>query len=270
MNSVSLLIRIVRRVFVDEAPLMAVLVTYLKLSLKALNTTCIAGAAAVDLDMPQGLVLHTNDLQGQLCGRLLSLRLPLVAVKGLVTSDTSRKSWSEAVALDFDIALDSFTSPKTSDNPQSAFLHEQDVLTQRGQYLLGQLTEARINFGRKPHAADRNGQRRPSHRVHRNDLYLPPLVLPQFRRVQKANVQQQQQQQPSPALRWSRLSHMSESDGENVSEVERDARLARSRIFAPTAADYVDGSEPSDDESDDTDLTDSGSWESEWSANPGE
>lgn len=248
---------------------MIILVTYVKLSLKALNVTCLAGAAAVDLDVSKGLTLHTNDLQGQLCGKSLSLRLPVASVKALVTLDTSRKSWSEAAAMDLDFALDWFTSPKTSCNPQGTFLHEQDLLTQRAQYLLSQLAEARLNFGGKSHVSGRSGRRRPPHRVHRNDLYLPPLLLPRFGRVQNSGVQRQQQY-PSPLPRWSQLSQLSESDGENISEADRDARLARSRIFQPIPTSNVDDSEPpiSDDESDDADLTDDGSSESSWSASP--
>lgn len=255
---------------IEETFLMIILVTYLKLSLKALNFTCVAGAAAVDLDVPQGVTVHTNDLQGQLCGKTLGLRLPLACVKGLVTSDTSRKSWSEAASLDFDITLDSFTCPKSEHNPQSTFLHEQDLLTQRAQHLLDQLTEARANFGNKPHASGRSGRHHPPHRVHRNDLYLPPLVLPRFSRVQNSSGRRQQQH-ASPLLRWSQLSHLSESDGENISEADRDARLKRSRIFPPIVANYVDDSEASiSDESDDADLTDDESSESEWSASPEE
>ncbi|KAG6372334.1 hypothetical protein JVT61DRAFT_7774 [Boletus reticuloceps] len=245
--------------------------TYVKLSLKALNATCLAGAAALDLDVPKGLTLHTNDLQGQLCGKFLSLRLPHASAKALVTSGASRRSWSEAAAMDFDIALDSFTCPKTDHGPQSTFLHDQDFLTRRVQYLLSQLTEAQVSFGAKPHASRRAGRRRPPHRVHRNDLYLPPLILPRFNHIQSSSVQRQRQY-PSPLLRWSQLSHLSESDGENVSEAERDARLARSRVFQPIPGSNVDDSEPpiSDDESDDADLTDGGSSESEWSPSPAE
>ncbi|KAF8135489.1 hypothetical protein EV363DRAFT_1395990 [Boletus edulis] len=235
--------------------------TYVKLSLKALNATCLAGAAALDLDVPKGLTLHTNDLQGQLCGKLLSLRLPHASAKALVTSGASRRSWSEAAAMDFDITLDSFTCPKTDHGPQSTFLHDQDFLTRRVQYLLSQLTEAQVSFGAKPHASWRAGRRRPPHRVHRNDLYLPPLILPRFNRIQSSSVQRQQQY-PSPLLRWSQLSHLSESDGETT----------RSRVFRPIPGSNVDDSEPpiSDDESDDADLTDGGSSESEWSPSPAE
>lgn len=269
MNSVSLLIQIVSRIFVDMTYLTIILVTYVKLSLKALNITCLAGAAAVDLDVPKGLTLHTNDLQGQLCGKLLSLKLPLASVKALVTSDTSRKSWSEAATIDFDIALDSFTCPETSHNPQRAFLHEQDLLTQRAHHLLSQLAEARVNFWGEPHGSGRSGRCRPPHRVHRNDLYLPPLIPPRFSRVQSSGVQRQRQH-PSPGPRWSQLPHLSESDGETISEADRDARLARSRIFQPISASNVDDSEPSmsDDESDDADLTDGRSSESDWSSSP--
>ena len=271
VNSVSLSIQIVSWLFVEMTPLMIMLVTYLKLSLRALNATCLAGATAIDLDIPKGLTLHTNDLQGQVCGRFLSLRLPLASAKGLVALDTSRTSWSEAAAMDFDIALDCFTCPKTNHNPQRTFLHEQDLLTKRAQHLLSQLTEARGSFEGRPHASGRNGRCRPPHRVHRNDLYLPPLILPQFSRVHNSSVQRQQQD-PSPLPRWSQLSHLSESDGENISEADRDARLARSRIFQPIPAGNVDNSEPSvsDDESDDADLTDGESLDSEWSASPGE
>lgn len=240
------------------------LVTYVKLCLRALNATFLAGTAAVDLDVPKGLTLHTNDLRGQVCGRFLTLRLPHASVKALITLDTSRKSWSEAAAMEFDIALELFTCPKTSHNPQSTFLHEQDILTQRAQYLLNQLTEAQVSYDGRSHASRRSGRR------HRRGLYLPPLILPRFSRVQNTNVQQQKQH-PSSRPRQSRLPQMSESDGEDVSEADRDARLARSRIVRPFPTSNVDDSEPSfsDDESDDADLTDGGSSDSEWSAGPG-
>lgn len=268
MNSVYLLIQIVSEIFIGVTPLTIILVTYVKLSLRALNATCLAGAAAVDLDVPRGLTLLTNDLRGQFCGKFLTLRLPLVSVKGLVTLDTSQSAWSEAAAMDFDIALDSFTRPKTKHNSQGTFLHEQDLLTQRAQYLLSQLTEARAGFWGKPYSSGSTG-RRPPHRVHRNDLYLPPLTIPRFSRLQHSSIQRQQQY-PSPIPRWSELSHLSESDGENISEADRDARLARSRIFQPSPASNVDPElSMSDDESDDTDLTDGGSSDSELSTSPG-
>ncbi|KIJ61338.1 hypothetical protein HYDPIDRAFT_177084 [Hydnomerulius pinastri MD-312] len=241
--------------------------TLVKLSLKALNATCLAGTAAVDLELPQGLSLHTNDLQGQLCGKLLSLRLPSASLKTLVTSGSSRKSWSEAAAIDFDVNVESYSSPKTKDNPQGTFLHGQDTLTQRAQYLLGQLKQTQEDFRGKHHPSAPRRRPRPTHRVHRNDLYLPPLTLPQFHRVQPSNAQQQPQQQahPSPGPRWSRLSHLSESDGENIAEADRDARLARSRILRPIAVNHADDDKQSisDDESDNEDLTDTGSSESD-------
>ncbi|KAG9316547.1 hypothetical protein JVU11DRAFT_2597 [Chiua virens] len=242
--------------------------TYLKISLKALNATCTAGATALDLDVPRGFSMHTNDLQGQLCGKSLSLRLAPSSAKALVALDTSRKSWLEATALDFDIVLDLFTSPKTHSKSQGTFVHEQDLLTQRAQYLLSQLAEVRANFMTRPPASGRSARRRPPHHVHRNDLYLPLLSLPRFSRVQEPRVQRQQKH-PSPGPHWSQLSHLSESDGENISEAERDARLARSRIFPPIVTDLAD-SEPStsEDESDDADITDDGSSESEWSTSP--
>ncbi|KAF9227418.1 hypothetical protein BS17DRAFT_747957 [Gyrodon lividus] len=242
--------------------------TFVKLSLKALNATCLIGTAAVDLDLPQGLTLQTNDLQGQLCGKLVSLRLPLASLKTLVTSSIARKSWSEAAVIDFDIELESYTSPETKGNPQSAFLHEQDMLTQRAQYLLSQLKKAEDNFRGGQNDSGSCRRPRPSHRVHRNDLYLSPLILPQFHREQG----QQRQQHHGPLPRLSRVSHLSESDGENISEADRDARLAQSRILRPIAADYGDHYEQSmsDDESDNADLTDTESSESEWSTHAAE
>ncbi|KAF9241526.1 hypothetical protein BU15DRAFT_87119 [Melanogaster broomeanus] len=243
--------------------------TFVKLSLKALNATCLAGTAAVDLNLPQGLTLHTNDLQGQLCGKLVSLRLPLASLKTLVTSNPARKSWSEAAAIDFDLEVESYTSPKTKENAQNTFLHGQDVLTQRAQYLLGQLKKAEDNFRSRQQAPGPCRRRRTSHRVHRNDLYLPPLTLPQFHRMQSSNIEQQR---PGSLPHWSQFSHLSESDGENIAEVDRDARLAQSRILRPILAGYVDHHEQSlsDDESDDADLTDTGSSESDWSTHSGE
>ncbi|KAH7888759.1 hypothetical protein F5I97DRAFT_2055646 [Phlebopus sp. FC_14] len=244
--------------------------TFVKLSLKALNATCLAGTVALDVSLPRGLTVHTNDLQGQLCGKILSLRVPVASLKSLVTSGSSRKVWSEAAAADFDVNVESYASSQLMGNPQKKFLHVQDALTQRAQYLLSQIQKAREIFRGRPCTSALRRDPRPSHQIHRNKLYLPSLTLPHFHLVPHPSVPQQQRQLTS-SRHWSQLSHMSESDTENISEADRDARLARSRIL-PIVDHQVDDNEQSvtDDESDNEDLADTGSSESDWSSSTAE
>ncbi|KAH7927135.1 hypothetical protein BV22DRAFT_1193843 [Leucogyrophana mollusca] len=234
-------------------------VTFVKFSLSALNVTWLAGLTAVDLSLPRGLILHTNDLEGHLHGKVVNLHLPYASLKLLVTSGSSRKLWSEAAEFAFDFNLDLYTAPKWSGstNEQAKFIREQDTLTHRAQYLFDQLV------GDSPESSFR-------HPTHQSGLHLPPLRLP---RLSQAPRREDQSSQRKPQIRnmktrWSRVSHLSESEGEeHISEADRDARLRKSRLAAPVTLHGIDDNEQSvsGDESDDEDLTDTGSSDTDWS-----
>ncbi|KAG0707320.1 hypothetical protein DFH29DRAFT_995117 [Suillus ampliporus] len=235
-------------------------VTFIRFSTGHVNATWSAGATAVNLSIPSGFSVHTNDLEGQFCGKLTSVRLPLASLKILLSSNDSKTTWCEAADLSTDINLDIYKSPKTRDLSQMDFIEGQDELTCRAQYLLDEVERARrasVPDNRQSLQRSRSGH-------HRNGLYLPPPRLPRFRRA-KPHPPTPLTSVPhskSSATWWPRLSQLSESDGEeNISEAERDARLARSRLAPPTA---VDDMSVSGEESDDEDLTDTESSTSGW------
>ncbi|KAG1858104.1 hypothetical protein F4604DRAFT_1684988 [Suillus subluteus] len=238
-------------------------VTFIRFSTSHVDATWSAGATAVNLSIPSGFSVHTNDLEGQFCGKLTSVRLPLVSLKILLSSRDSKTSWCEAADLSTDINLDVYRSPKVRNPSQMDFMKGQDELTHRAQHLLDEVERAR-----KASLSDnRQSLQRTHSSHHRNGLYLPPPRLPHFCRVKP--------HPPAPltsvahskstAAWWPQLSHLSESDGEeNISEADRDARLARSRLAPPAAVD--DDISVSGEESDDEDLTDTESSISGWSS----
>ncbi|KAG1765509.1 hypothetical protein EV702DRAFT_1283104 [Suillus placidus] len=238
-------------------------VTFIRFSTSHVDATWSVGATAVNLSIPSGFSVHTNDLEGQFCGKLTSVRLPLVSLKILLSSRDSKTSWCEAADLSTDINLDIYRSPKVHNLSQMDFMKGQDELTHRAQHLLDEVERAR-----KAYLLDnRQSLQRTRSSHHRNGLYLPRPRLPHFCRVKP--------HPPAPltsiphskstAAWWPRLSHLSESDGEeNISEADRDARLARSRLAPPVAVD--DDISVSGEESDDEDLTDTESSISGWSS----
>ncbi|KAG2036116.1 hypothetical protein BDR03DRAFT_898980 [Suillus americanus] len=238
-------------------------VTFIRFSTSHVDSTWSVGATAVNLSIPSGFSVHTNDLEGQFCGKLTSVRLPLASLKILLSSRDSKTSWCEAADLSTDINLDMYRSPKIRNLSQMDFMKGQDELTHRAQHLLDEVERAR-----KASLSDnRQSLQRTRSSHHRNGLYLPPPCLPYFCRatphppVPLTSVAHSK----STAAWWPQLSHLSESDGEeNISEADRDARLARSRLAPPTAVD--DDISVSGDESDDEDLTDAESSISGWSS----
>ncbi|KAG1839020.1 hypothetical protein DFJ58DRAFT_813100 [Suillus subalutaceus] len=238
-------------------------VTFIRFSTSHVDATWSAGATAVNLSIPSGFSVHTNDLEGQFCGKLTSVRLPLVSLKILLSSRDSKTSWCEAADLSTDINLDVYRSPKVRNLSQMDFMKEQDELTHRAQHLLDEVERAR-----KASLSDnRQSLQRTRSSHHRNGLYLPPPRLPHFCRVKPHPPAPLTSVAPSKstAAWWPQLSHLSESDGEeNISEADRDARLARSRLAPPAAVD--DDISVSGEESDDEDLTDTESSISGWSS----
>ncbi|KAI6040347.1 hypothetical protein EDC04DRAFT_2894324 [Pisolithus marmoratus] len=237
--------------------------TFVKLSMKTVNVTFLAGFAAVDVDLPRGLSIHSNDLQGRLCGKFVVLRFPLVNLKALITSDSFRKSWSEAAFLEFDSNLEIYSS-KPNGRAQSNFIQSQDALTRRAHHLLCQVKEAREHFHNNRTAV--GYRRRPfSPSDHIKDLYLPQLTLPTFC-TPTFTLEDHQEAGASYFTRWSRLPHLSESEDEKLSEAGRDARVARNRILRPAAAQNDDAELTiSDEESDNEEVSDLTSSGSEWS-----
>ncbi|KAH7913899.1 hypothetical protein BJ138DRAFT_527505 [Hygrophoropsis aurantiaca] len=233
-------------------------VTFVRFSLGVLNVTWLARLTAVNLTLPRGLSVHTNDLEGNYCGKVISLRLPYASLKVLLTPGTSRKVWTEAAEFVWDVNLDLYSPCRWAGttNEQAKFLQEQDAATQRVQLLFNQFMKY------WPASTFRQTN-------HRNGLHLPPLRPPRFsHKTWPEDHSSAQLQSAHAKSRWSKVAHLSESEGEeNISEAVRDARLRKSRLAIPTPLRGVDDNEQSvsGDESDDEDLTSSDSSDSECS-----
>jgi hypothetical protein len=206
-------------------PLINLSVTFVRFSTGPVDATWSAGATAVNLSIPSGLDVHTNDLDGQFCSKLTSVRLPFASLKVLLSSSTSKATWCEAAHLAGDINMDIYRSSKTRNPSQIDFIRGQDEPTHRAQYLLDQVERAR----RASFPDNRRSLQRKRPGLHYNGLYLPSPRLPHFRRA-KPHTSAPLTNVPHPtstSARWLHLSHLSESEGEeNISEADRDARLA--------------------------------------------
>jgi hypothetical protein len=216
------------------------IVTFLKLTVDAVEVTWLAGYAAIALSLPKGLTFSSNDRPGRFHRKATSLCLPNFSVKVLITGGSERDIWLEAAELVGDAYLDVYMSPvgwRDSAQAQADFIQVQDELTGRARTMFEAFeSEKPIHmFGRSLNAIMPNlatyHLRLPDHHVHRSGIYLPHPRL--------SNIPSHQKPPASPKAptgdfmatktnRWSaRLSQLSESDGEEgVSEADRDARLA--------------------------------------------
>jgi hypothetical protein len=114
------------------------LVTFLKLTIDALEVTWVAGHAAVALSFPEGLKLSSNDRPGRFHRKSFSLSVPKVSTKVLVTGGSESNTWLEAAELVADAYLDMYLSPlgwRDSAQAQADFVQSQDGLTGRARLM---------------------------------------------------------------------------------------------------------------------------------------
>ncbi|KAF7969728.1 hypothetical protein HWV62_26142, partial [Athelia sp. TMB] len=237
-------------------------VTFMKLAVSAVNLTWLAGNAAVEIVVSSGVTLETNDLASDFYRKVMSICIPQVTLKVLVTNNAQHRSWLEAVDAKLDVNIDLYSAPagwRESARLQNEFIKIQDVPTGRAKLMKESwLHDCRGN--------------------HKNGLHLPQPRL-------SRKVEAREKRQPSLSRQGdgherdaSQLrghsSRVSDSDGEEgVSEADRDARLAQSRTFSPPAhqpnstLEREQQSMSSGDESDDEDLTDGGTSDGDWSDN---
>jgi len=118
------------------------LVTFLKISLNALDAIWLAGHAALEVSLPCGLSLEMNDLAGTYYRRVTSLRVPQVCLKVLITTPSGRHTWLEAAQFASDASLDIYSAPagwRESGRVQADHILSQDVLTGRAKFLFDTL-----------------------------------------------------------------------------------------------------------------------------------
>jgi hypothetical protein len=117
-------------------------VTFLKITVRAVDVTWKAGLAAMVVRLDQGLKFDSNDLGAHHYRRVTSIRIPHISSKVLLTASAERNVWLEAAEIVFDAYLDIYSAPKghrLTTRAQLAFVEEQDRPTGRAKRMFNQL-----------------------------------------------------------------------------------------------------------------------------------
>ncbi|KAJ6586994.1 hypothetical protein DFH09DRAFT_241649 [Mycena vulgaris] len=234
--------------------------TFLKLSVAALDVTWRVSRAVFLLSLPSGLKADINDLGGKFHRKLSSLRIPRLCVKFLLRSLSEHRRWLEVSELETDAYLDVYASPRgwqRMAEEQAKFIKQQDLPSGRAERMF-----AGLKLGKNAHFP------------HQNGVFLPQPSLSSHRRYRSTDRLPSSARSPERhgerGAPWLKLSHLSESDsGEDVRDIERDARLAKTRSETPIPPPK---NEPEDDqtlsegdESDTEDLSEGTSSDDNWS-----
>ncbi|KAK0460992.1 uncharacterized protein EV420DRAFT_1746434 [Desarmillaria tabescens] len=230
-------------------------VTFVKVRLSSVHVTWKAGDAAAIISLPEGLRLDNNNLGGRFHRQLTSIRVPVASVKMLLHSLSNR--WLEAGETTLDAYIDIYTSPVNWKNlaaAQESFVTEQDDLTGRAAKMMEQFRPSDI--GDSSHTFP----------AHRNGVCIPqPLSRSRERRMHRPSWGDNAYRRKNASI-WPDSRPLSESEEElAVSEADRDARLAQSRVDSLMSPVREEDQDMSDgDESDNEDLTDGESSDSDW------
>jgi hypothetical protein len=117
---------------------MNIQVTFLKISLHALDAIWLAGHAALEVSLSRGLALEMNDLAGRFHRKVTNLRIPQIYFKILITASSGRHSWLEAARFASDANLDIYSAPngwRESGREQAEYIRAQDAVTGRAKFL---------------------------------------------------------------------------------------------------------------------------------------
>ncbi|KAK0212569.1 hypothetical protein DFS33DRAFT_1370154 [Desarmillaria ectypa] len=238
-------------------------VTFMKVRLSSVHVTWKAGDAAGILSLPEGLRLDNNNLGGRFHRQLTSIRIPVACVKMLLHHLSDR--WLEAGEMIVDAYIDMYTSPVNWRNmaaAQESFVKEQDALTGRIGKMMEQLRL--FDFGDSSHTFP----------THRNGVHIPQPLSPSRKHCIHGPSWGDAVYQRKNASMWPDSQPLSESEEElGVSDADRDARLAQSRVDSLMSPVHEEDQDMSDgDESDNEDLTDGessdGDWVEEETSNP--
>jgi hypothetical protein len=257
------------------------IVTFLKVSVDALDTTCHIGKVALQFCAPKGIRIEGNDLAGRSYRKVVSVRLRQGSLKVLVTSSPEQYVWLEAAHADFDTCLDLYDAAagwRSAAQAQADFLMAEDAPTGRAESLIPfhgfaeRLTLPRgtsfllsTRFNLKCHlpAVEHHGA---------GKLYLTELQLPIMPYSQEDALSAGNEFITLPQFS-TEDDYFDSDDDERIPEVMRDAQLAwvktcrscsstenlysNSRLLAtiPLPQPSDDSSMSSGDESDNEDLT---------------
>ena len=114
-----------------------------------MDLTWKAGLASMVVCFEHGLKFDSNDLGAHHYRRVLSIRIPHISSKVLLTASIERNVWLEAAEIIFDAYLDIYLAPKghrLTTRAQSTFVEEQDRLTGRAKRMFDSLRHrSRLN-----------------------------------------------------------------------------------------------------------------------------
>ncbi|EJD45633.1 hypothetical protein AURDEDRAFT_165486 [Auricularia subglabra TFB-10046 SS5] len=244
-------------------------VTFLKVTLASVDVACKASRACLHASLAGGLELSMNDMAGKTYRRHIGLRVPVCILRCLVSVRDDAHHWLEAAALKLDVFIDVYQAPTgwaAHARAQREYVATQDAPTRRAPFLY------------------QSGHEQSSRLAsYCSTLFLPHPQLPVLDSPPEvatthvsshASFGRLSRMADSPRTRRSAVEELrdhSGDDDEDISEADRDARIARSRPVTPrsTRIAYVDvdnDSMSSGDESDDgDDSLDELSSDSEWS-----
>jgi hypothetical protein len=212
------------------------LVTFYKVSVESVDITWKAGSAAVVVSLPEGIKVNTNDLAADHYRKVVSLRVPHITTKVLVTSQIPGASWLEAGEVVSDAYIDVYSAPKdylTLNAAQVVFVEEQDRTTGRVKRMVDGLQgRSDGNLGTQCNntsnvtvlnktSTDAAG--------HRNGVFVPRPMLPNADHRPVLRPAKVERRAGERAANWriSSLAHNSDSDEDDgMSEADRDARIA--------------------------------------------
>ncbi|EAU91786.1 hypothetical protein CC1G_04554 [Coprinopsis cinerea okayama7 len=246
-------------------------ITFYKIGVASAELVWKTPTAALVVSLEEGIKFASNDLASNHYRKVISLQIPRINVKVLVTSVSSRgTSWLEAGEVVADAYLDIYDVPKdyrAQNKAQTDYVEEQDQLTGRVKRMLADLRR-RDRYTTDPATSDDTSN-------HAGSMFLPQPLLPTSRRPQPkpraVNLNRHSSshsRRRQPSWRPSTLGHFSDSDGDDaLSEADRDAHVAKARFSVTRLPlqEREDDSMSSGDESDDADLTDGDSLNSDWS-----
>ncbi|KAI0314094.1 hypothetical protein OF83DRAFT_1165342 [Amylostereum chailletii] len=222
-------------------------VTFLKVSLGAIDLIWETDRAAVQISLPEGLSIDMNDLAGKTYRKVTSLRLPKAMCR-LLQRPLGRDRWVEVAEVVLDTAVDIYGCPpqwSKSASDQAHFLMKEDGSTGRLRQLMLTTRSASI-LTSGPAGSYSCSAMPPTHHSRPsqgNSITTRPLPFSR------------------------RANYASDSDGEDaLNDSDRDIRLANSRPPSVMPVILADNeSLDTGDESDNADLTDDDRSESDWS-----
>lgn len=219
------------------------LVTFLKIALDELTTVWHAENAAVEVRLPQGFRMDSNDLAGKLYNKVTSFRVPDASLKLLLSKPASSYDWYETAEVMFDVNLDIYSAPpnwRQKAQAQAEFLAAQDSHTCRAFFLyMPDQSVPSDTLAPGKHLSVSSSVTILTHLLSGRGMLDTELYLPQLR-IPTSQINRQSQsrivntalarthQQPAANKHFMhRVLGRSDSEGEeNISEADRDARLA--------------------------------------------